>query len=133
MKKTCDMGFMNLDGSITQFIMHELGEFGQVVMTYDKMNRPYSYDSFIMWGKPSKEAHTVYSDRLYQWDFKKYNKICKKVFGNVGQYFNHRDPKLIEKFLSLYFDKKLKLHMIEEHCNKSNGYPLWRFDYEEIK
>ena len=109
----------------------ERGEFGQVTSNTDKINHPYSYKPFSMWGTPTKDCHTVYSDRLFSWDPKKYNKCCKKHFGDHGQYFNNRDPKKIEAFLAEYFDKTgLKLVHIEEHCNISNGYPLWRFDYQ---
>ena len=72
---------------------------------------------------------TVYSDRLYQWDYEKYNELCWKYFGNHGQYWSGRDTKLIEAFLRDYIDDQtIVLCRIEETVNQSSGYPLWRFD-----
>lgn len=71
---------------------------------------------------------TLYSDRLWQWDSDKYNKCNNEVFGNTSQYFNISEHKKIEKFLSLYLDKPVKLVKIKEEINVSNGYPYWRFD-----
>ncbi len=77
-----------------------------------------------------KATSTVYSDRLYQWDYKKYNDLCKKHFGNEGQYFSGRKPELIEVFIRDYMnDQSVMLCRIEEHENRVTGYPLWRFDY----
>ena len=39
-------------------------------------NSPYIYNNGI------EPNDTVYSDRLFQWDSKKYNKLCKKHFGD---------------------------------------------------
>jgi hypothetical protein len=32
-----------------------------------------------------KGNQTVYSDRLFQWDSKKHDTLCRKYFGNDGQ------------------------------------------------
>ena len=98
----------------------------------------YNYDGFVVWQRKReqneclKNCHTVYSDRLYQWDWKRFNKCCEEVFGNSGQYFDNRKPEDIEKFLSLYFGKTVKLHVVMQYCNQSTGFPYWRFDYEEM-
>ena len=65
----------------------------------------------------------MYSDRLHQWDYEKYNRCCQKVFKNEGQQFYQRNPKEIEKFLSMYFDKQIKLTAIMQGCNQSSGFP----------
>jgi hypothetical protein len=110
------------------------GKFG-MMSSLDKIEHPYTYKPFLMWGNKDKDARyiTDYSDRLYQQDWKKYNKCCQEVFGNQGQYFDERDPKLTEKFLCLFYEKQVKLCWIEEHCNVSNGYPLWLFGCRDIK
>lgn len=78
-------------------------------------------------GKPTA---TVYSDRLFQWDHKKYDELCLKHWDNRGQYFDCRTGEEIEAFLRDYIgEQKLILCRIEQHENKSTGYPLWRFDY----
>jgi hypothetical protein len=105
-----------------------------------KQEYGYSYDEFLQWElKPGafkgygndKEISGAYSDRLFQWDSKKYNEYCRYVFNNEGQYWNNRNHKDIEKFLRLYFeDNTLILQWIIEGCNPSNGYPYWVFGYK---
>lgn len=93
-----------------------------------KFIRPYSYDEFTLWKGPGKPNGSVYSDRLMQWDFEKHDELCKKHFGNTGQYWNGRDPKKIEEFLRDYLGyPTLVLCEIVEGCNESNGYPWWCF------
>ena len=73
---------------------------------------------------------SVYSDRLYQWDYKKFNECCETVWGNSGQMFDGRESKDIEKFLQLYFGKEeVVLCKIIKYINQSTGYPYWRFDF----
>jgi hypothetical protein len=99
-------------------------------VTRTKNEYPYSYDPFVVWEDNHGKSSVVYSDRLYQWDYEKYNKCCQKVWNNEGQYFSQRQPQDIEKFLTLYFNKPIKLTLIMEGCNVSNGYPYWIFGYE---
>lgn len=100
-----------------------------------KYEYPYSYSPFIIYGHEIKNTNindhgTVYSDRMFQWDYKKTNRWLKKIFGNENQYFNNKDPALVEKFLQKRFNyPRLRLDMIVEWCNLSNGYPLWSFHY----
>ena len=99
-----------------------------------KQEYPYSYDGFVSWrGGENKEANnTIYSDRLLQWDFAKHDRLCEKHFGNKGQYWNSREPKLIEAFLRDWLvDQNLKLIFVMEYCNVSSGYPCWRFDFKQ--
>lgn len=81
----------------------------------------------------SKEDNVVYSDRLYQWDSKKYNQLCQKHFGNEGQFWNNRQPQKIEEYLSDYLEKKVKLTQIRQTENASSGYPIWIFKFKETK
>lgn len=96
---------------------------------------PYSYDEYVKWmGDYHKDkSHAVYSDRLFQWDHKKYNQCCEEVFGNHGQYFDNREPSEVNQFLNLYFGKEVKLTAILQGCNVSSGFPYWCFIYEECK
>jgi hypothetical protein len=95
-------------------------------------SHPYNYDEYVIWQKDYKKAsaNVVYSDRLLQWDYDKFNECCMKVWGNEGQYFSNRESDDIEKFLSLYFGKNINLTAITQGCNVSNGYPYWVFFYE---
>ncbi len=119
--------------SLGHYVMHQRGEFGQIISNHDKQQHPYSYGPFTMWGKKDEKTHREYDDRLRQRDHVKYEKCLKNVFGKHVGYFNYLDPKLIEKFLCEYFEKPIKLVHIEECCNISNGYPYWAFDFIDIK
>lgn len=97
-------------------------------------SHPYNYDEYVIWKDENfnKEKYgAVYSDRLYQWDWEKYNRCCQEVFENQGQQFYQREPKEIERFLSMYFDKEIKLTAVMQGCNQSSGFPYWIFLYEE--
>ena len=99
-------------------------------------SHPYNYDKYVTWKSKdfNKEKYSaVYSDRLFQWDWEKYNKCCKEVFKNTGQFFDKREPKEIEKFLSLYFNKEIKLTAVAQGCNQATGYPFWVFFYEKVE
>lgn len=116
--------FMNLDG---YFNFVDLKD-NPVERTKEIF--PYSYDPFVIWKKGYKESdNAVYSDRLHQWDWEKYNRCHKEVWGNEGQYFYENTPKEIEKFLRLYFNEDIVLTAVMEGCNYSNGYPYWVFYY----
>lgn len=75
---------------------------------------------------------TAYSDRLYQWNPEKYNRLCKKHFGDVSQYWNERSLEKIEKFLREYFRKKLTVVKIVTGENRATGYPYWVFYWKNI-
>ncbi len=106
-------------------------EYGnQVERTKDKY--PYSYDGFVTHrlGKNEEANSTVYSDRLWQWDYGKYEACVKKVFGDHRQMFYDATPDQIERLLRLYYnDDSIRVILIMEYCNVSNGYPVWRFDF----
>lgn len=93
---------------------------------------PYSYEPFLTNRLlPQSQANSsVYSDRLYQWDSEKFNKLCLKHFGDQGQCFYDREVTKIEAFLREYNNKpELQLVSIEQGCHVSNGYPFWVFHY----
>lgn len=97
-----------------------------------KHDYPYTYDSFVTYRNGSNEEvnHTVYPDRLISWGRKKYDKLAEKYFGGSGHYFSGRSPESIERFLQEYYENpKLKLIVIQEGCNVSNGYPYWVFHF----
>lgn len=115
------------------------GSFNRGLVDYEgnpikksRASYPYSYSTFVQYrnGENSEVKSCAYSDRLFQWDTKKYNSLCEKHFGNTGQYFSRRNPSTIESFLRDYFDnQELRLIVIQEGCNVSNGYPFWVFHY----
>jgi bisphosphoglycerate-dependent phosphoglycerate mutase len=116
---TCiDYNYIDLDGNLVK---------------RNKEKYPYGYDPFVIWRGDYKEGKNdvVYSDRMYQWDHKKYEGCIKAIWTDCRQHFSDSNPKDIESFLSLYFDKKIKLTAIMEGCNVSNGYPYWIFFFED--
>lgn len=102
------------------------------------MTHRYSYDPYVTWRHPSidhKQANGgVYSDRLRQYDYDKHEKLLKKHFGNQGQIWSSRDPKLIEAFLRDFNDdQSITLLYVLQGCNQSNGFPYWYFGYSYAK
>ena len=106
-----------------------------IVEDMDKgINGVVFYYSPCIFDNGQKATNTVYTDRLYQWDYEKHNDLCKKHFGNQGQYWSDRKTELIEAFLRDYMDdQSIILCRIEKHQNQATGYPLWRFDYTTSK
>lgn len=97
---------------------------------------PYTYDPFLIFfnEKATQGATgTIYTDRLLQWDYEKHNLLCKKHFGNEGQYWHDREAKKIEAFLCDWTGKKIVLVANIQYVNMSSGYPQWRFDYYEVE
>jgi hypothetical protein len=98
-----------------------------------KQQYPYSYDPLLVYRRYAKlpaETHAVYSDRLRQWDFDKFRALSRTHFGNEGDSFHSRKPAKIEAFLREWFEQpELQLVRVEEHCNVSNGFPVWVFWY----
>lgn len=97
------------------------------------ITNPYDFDEYVEWkGNYHKFDSAVYSDRLYQWDTKKYNKCYQEIFKKSGQIFNGKNPDGINKFLNMYFDKDVRLTAIMRGCNISSGFPYWIFFYREL-
>lgn len=122
------------DRQITVYSTH-VDEFGKAVER-TPYTHPYSYDDFVTWrgGKNEDANATVYTDRLLQWDYKKYNKLSKKHFNNEAQIWYDREPSKIEAFMRDWTgDKNLKLILVMQSCNQSSGFPLWRFHYHTTK
>lgn len=98
------------------------------------IDHPYTYDSFVVWRNGDKKEATggVYTDRLLQWDWDKHNALCRKHFGDEGQYWSDRDPELIEAFLRDWTENpNLRLIYVLQCCNQSSGFPLWYLAYAE--
>ena len=100
-----------------------------------KETYPYAYDPYVVWKDDYNENTdgATYSDRLWQQNPNKFDECRQKVWNDKGQIFSYRDSIGIEKFLSLYFEREVKLTAIIEGCNSSNGYPYWVFFYRDIK
>jgi hypothetical protein len=90
-------------------------------------------DPYVVWKSPDFVPETneaVYSDRLLQYDWDKYNRIHRQHFGNESQGWRGIDPAKIEAFLKDYFaEQNLRLVCVMEGCNVGNGYPYWVFFY----
>lgn len=104
------------------------------IPTRTKYSHPYSYDPIVQYDNGKESNGSVYTDRLMQWDYEKYNKCALKHFGDTRQYFDRLTPKQIQAFLREYLDdKKLILVKSIEMCNASNGFPLWLLQYKGSK
>jgi hypothetical protein len=97
-----------------------------------KADYPYSYDPFFIYFNEKakgKDAGCVYTDRLKQWDWDKYQRLCEKHFGNKSDYWHDRPADKIQAFLCDYLDKEIVLVANIQYVNLGNGYPLWRLDF----
>jgi len=95
----------------------------------DIINRAMEENPIVFEKETTKTVSITYSDRLYQWDFEKYNKLCKKHFGDIAQMWDNRTPEATETFLSEYLDEKITLTKIIKTIRPDNGYPVWTFEY----
>lgn len=70
----------------------------------------------------------VYSDRMYQWDFKKCYCLKEILTSSRGDDWNSASAEEVEIFLKAYFlDKDLMFIGMEQGCKVSNGFPFWVF------
>lgn len=123
---------VNADGSWKSFSTSQYVDEDGNPIARTPLTHPYSYDAYVIWGKKDKKANAVYSDRLYEWDYKKYDRLCEKHWGNQAQYWDERDADKVQAFLRDYNDNpKLILTMIMKCCNVSSGYPIWIFFYKD--
>lgn len=111
-------------------------------VTKSKYDFPYSYDCHVIWQDDHyplghnflfRNGHNfLYSDRMLQWDFGKFNRCAEEVWGNSGQLFSSRKPAEIERFLQMYLgNPDIQLLVIGEGANPSSGYPYWVFGYKQ--
>jgi len=125
------------------------GKYGEMAEVYDfetqtvnlkvverpRTSHPYNYSEFVFWKSeidPKEIDGSLYTDRLSQWDYDKMRKLQKKHFGNSGDYWTSFKPEEIEKFLCDWLDKEVKLVLMLEYCNVSNGYPLWQLMWKNV-
>lgn len=98
-----------------------------------RFSHPYSYDPILQYSAKGKPDGSLYSDRLSMWYSSEL--IKKKMlqhFGSDRDDWDRYKPKDIESFLRDVLDRPtLVLTRIEQHCNVSNGYPVWYFGYIE--
>lgn len=127
---------IGFDNELRPLISRFIDEFGRPVKK-TKFTNPYGYDGFVQerCGENHEANGTVYTDRLLQWDYDKTRKLIKKHFKDTGidvggDYWDKRPAKAVEGFLREWLEKpELKVILIMEYCNLSNGYPVWRIDY----
>jgi hypothetical protein len=99
-----------------------------------KRESPYGYSEFFHWGGhgTTSGCEAVYSDRLWQWDYKKMKALCDAL----GKRFEQCSQSELSEFLSSYWGKPVVATALAEGCNISNGYPyfiMWYRGTEEGK
>lgn len=71
--------------------------------------------------------HYDYSDRLWEWDYKK-SKKAAKIAAESGA--TPKSCRWYEVYLSAYFGKSIEIEHIIAGVNRSNGYPYCVFGYK---
>lgn len=85
----------------------------------------YWWEARTIWGQKSRELHYVYSDRLRQWDYTKAERCSKEA----RETCDHRTPAWVEKYLSLYYERPVKIKHILGGVNLSNGYEYYAYGF----
>lgn len=85
----------------------------------------YKFPQFFYTGDT---VHDMYSDRMMQWDFKKYNNSRRRHFGDESQCWFSPDMIKTKLFLEDYLEDEINGFRVVRFTNVSNGNPLWRFD-----
>lgn len=96
-----------------------------------KAQYPYSYDTFIVWrtGPNSELTHSVYTDRMQQWEPEKFELLRKKY----NKQFPAMTPAELTNYMCEYIGKQVEVIYLAECCNHANGFPLWLIGYKELK
>ena len=66
----------------------------------------------------NKKKHSAYHDRMQQWDYEKFKEACRAL--SPGS-FSKQSVENLEKFLSIYTGKSVRLLGLIEGCNVSNA------------
>lgn len=86
----------------------------------------YSYSEFFHFGSRETIAQSgvtaVYNDRLWQWDYKKTERLSKE---HIGCRWEHAGRAKLSAFMSAWEDKPVEVVAFAEGCNISNGYPYY--------
>ena len=92
------------------------------------------YGGVIQFDNNAEPKHSVYSDRMYGWNSKKYNECCRSIWNDESQvFYDDRTPEEVERFLRAYTeDETLTLCRIIRY-ERIDGYSVWRFDYNTEK
>lgn len=119
-----------------------MGEIGTIYFDLDgnpvertPHTHPYSYEEFVVFKSQDfdRKDSVVYHDRMLQWDWDAFTAAARDVWPDTpkSQMFSGKEPRDIEKFLSLYFKKNVKLTAVLQGCDISNGFPYWVFFYRK--
>lgn len=92
----------------------------------------YSDDRFrreqTVYGRAEKGLVYNYSDRIWQWDYKKAEEATE--IANKSK-FKLRSARWYEVYLSAFFGKPIQIKHILAGVNVSNGYPYCVFGYKD--
>lgn len=97
------------------------------------LNPHYSNSRFAgkgeveVWGKKTQGIGYDYSDRFWQWDYKKAEAAAIHASENAPK----NTAQWVECFISHFYDKNLEVFHICAGVNQSNGYPYWVAGYKE--
>lgn len=96
--------------------------------TDEKWTHPYSYSEFYIFGRSVKGDGADYSDRLWQWNYEKADRLWKE---HVGCRWDQASAAQLSAFMSAYHGRPLRVTALAEGCNIGNGYPYWIVWYRD--
>lgn len=99
---------------------------------------PYTYDPFVIYKGDdfSRDGNeSFYSDRLSLWyDANEIKDLRNKYSIDHGDYFwAYNSVNMLNMFLTDLMKRHVRITAIIEHCNVSNGYPIWLVYFKEVK
>lgn len=101
-------------------------------------SHPYSYDCFVKqrFGPNEDIESSIYTDRMFQWDWDKMNKAQDVVRKRKGwkDCFNWSNltKEDLDALIQYYWDNpNLEMVLFEECCNVSSGYPIWIVSFKD--
>jgi len=91
---------------------------------------PYGYDAHFAWRhfdkrNPPANMHSVYSDRMQQWDPEKFA-LARKAAGE-NCWIENLTPDAARRFVEVYYDGTQECIGFGRCCNQATGYGIGLF------
>lgn len=118
---------IDMDGEYYFFPIKNSDKLARLYQTLGSMD---SGKKQTLFNNGKKPTDTLYSDRMWEWDMEKYDKIATKVFGKPAQIWSSYTTEQIEQLISEYLGEEIEVCFIEVNITYS-GYSIYRADFKK--